>query len=506
VVRASVAIDLAHVIGEADPMIYGHYLEHVQPEDRCVYGAVLDEGSPLADERGLRRDVVAAVRALGAPVVRWPGGCFADIYHWEDGIGPPSARPARRNWHWGGLEPNRFGTDEFLAWCEMTGATPYVNVNLGTGTLDEAVRWLDYCNGREPTHEVLRRRGNGRAEPYGVPFWGVGNEQWGDWEAGHMGAAAYAARLRNWTQFLRQVDPGARFLGVGSREAEDPEWDRAVLRAAGHLIDFLTLHLYAYTVETAPPEDEYYPAVTSPVFFEERLRRAAAIVAETMAETDRATPIRLSLDEWNVRHLREDPESGALRLTRSSPRTLQDVLVAAGVFHAMLRQAPTVGMACHVFLLNGHGVLLVGPEGIVKTPFYDLFWAYQHLLPPIVLDARVESEEVVTAVRQGVSGETATRSVPFVDVVAARDETSGRLGLAIVNRHRGDEAVVTVHPEGFACHGDAAIWRLFHEDPLAANDVSHPDRVRPEERTAAWSGTITVPPHSVTLVQAAVSR
>jgi len=506
VLRTTVGIDLSRVVGQADPMIYGQYLEHVEPEDRCIYGAVHDEGSPQADARGLRRDVVDAVGELAVPVVRWPGGCFADIYHWQDGIGPPAERPVRRNWHWGGLEPNRFGTDEFLAWCELVGAEPYLNLNLGTGTLGEAVRWLDYCNGREPTADVLRRRANGREEPYGVSFWGVGNEQWGDWEAGHCDAATYAARLRNWGQFLRKVDPRVRLLGVGSQEAGDPAWDRAVLAAAGHLIDFLTVHLYAYTIETAPAAEEYYPAVTCPVFFEERLSQAAAVVAEATAGRDRARPIRLALDEWNIRHLRQDPESGELRLSRSSPRTLQDALVAAGVFHAMLRQAAAVAMACYVFLVNGHGLLLVGPRGIVKTPLYNLFWLYRRQLPPVVLDARVDGETFLTAVRQGVAGETAPRRVSYVDAVAARDEGSTQLGLAIVNRHRSEAAEVRLLAEGFGCRGEATVWELSHDDPLAANDADEPDRVRLGRRESAWTGAVTVPPHSVTIVQVAVAR
>src|SRR5690606_17374180 len=130
-------------------MIFGQYLEHVQPEDKCIYGAIVDEPSELTDGEGFRVDVIEAVQELAVPVVRWPGGCFADIYHWEDGIGPKDRRPVRRNWHWGGLEPNTFGTDEFLNWCERVGTQPYLNLNFGTGTLDEAIRWLDYTNGTE---------------------------------------------------------------------------------------------------------------------------------------------------------------------------------------------------------------------------------------------------------------------------------------------------------------------------------------------------------------------
>jgi alpha-N-arabinofuranosidase len=504
--RATVSVDLRRVVGTADPMIFGQYLEHVEPVDACIYGAILDEGSPLADPAGIRQDVVAAVRELRAPVVRWPGGCFADIYHWEDGVGPRERRPARRNWHWGGLETNRFGTDEFLGWCEATGAVPYVNFNLGTGTLDEAVRWLDYCNGREPTREVDRRRAHGRDDPYGVPLWGIGNETWGDWEAGRMGAHEYAATLRNWAQFLRKVDPTARFLGVGSMEAKDAAWDLAVLQTAGHLIDYLTVHMYGHTIQSVDADDEYYPTVTFPVFFEERLRQLAALIDGATGRVQRETPLRISLDEWNIRHLVQDEESGKPVLKRSSPRTLQDAVFAAGVFHAMLRLAPRVGMGCYVFLLNGNGVLLVRPEGVVKTPLFHLFRAYRERLPPVVLDADVVSEEFVTAVRQGVSHETATRSVAYVDAVVTRDAASNKLGLAVINRHRREEATLRVVPEGFGCGPAAAVWELFHPDVRAANTIGWPDQVRPGRRTITWTGEVSVPPHSVSIFELDIGR
>lgn len=507
--RARVTIDAGRVVGVVDPMIYGQYLEHVQPEDRCIYGAVLDEGSPLADAHGYREDVVAAVRELDVPVVRWPGGCFADIYRWEDGVGPRDARPVRRNWHWGGVESNRFGTDEFLRWCERVGAAPYVNVNLGTGTLGEAIRWLDYCNGSDPTADVLRRAANGHPAPYGVPFWGVGNEQWGDWEAGHMDARTYAAALRNWAQFLRKLDPQARLLGIGSPMARDPEWDVEVLRRAGNLLDYLTLHIYGHTVVNAPADDEYYPTVAQAVYVEEQLRRMAATVAAASGYRTRETPLRIAVDEWNIRHLVRSAEgsnySEGHRLVRDSPRTMQDAVFAAGVFHAMLRLAPVVGMANYVFLLNGNGVLLVGPDGIVKTPLYDLFRLYRRHMQPVVLDTQVESESFVTAVRQERLDVTTDRSVPYLDAVATRDVASRVYAVAIINRHRDEAAAVEIVAAGVSEGTRMDVWDLAHDDVRAANDFGQPDRVRARHRAEEWTRRITVPPHAVTLIRV-VSR
>lgn len=497
--HATATIDREREIGPIDPMIFGQYLEHVQPEDACIYGAVLDEGSPLADATGLRRDVIAACRELAVPVVRWPGGCFADIYHWEDGIGPRDQRPARRNWHWGGLESNRFGTDEFLAWCERIDTAPYLNLNLGTGTLDEAVRWLDYCNGSEPTADVQRRRANGRQAPWDVRLWGVGNEQWGAWEAGHMDAATYAARIRNWIPFLRKLDPAARFLGIGSRAANDPEWDLHVLHECGHLLDYLTLHVYGYNV-VADAED-YDAVVTFPCYVEERIRRLEHLIAAAADAYDLPRLPRIAIDEWNVRHLVAPAPGERPVLRRRSPRMLRDAIAAAGVFHAMIRHAPSVGMANYVFLVNGNGVLLVEPDGIVKTPLFHAFRLYRQLLGDIALDVRSDVPRFLTAVRTDEPGQSETSEVPAIDVVATWESAASRLALAIVNRHQTDPAEIAIRLDGISAAPVAEIDQLTHADPMAINDGAAPDRVHPRTWRQDWTGTVQVPPHSITLVR-----
>jgi alpha-N-arabinofuranosidase len=501
-VQTAISIDLERVLGEVNPMIYGQYVEHVATDERCIYGALVDEPSELTDERGFRLDVAQAVRELATPVVRWPGGCFADIYHWEDGIGPLEQRPVRRNWHWGGLESNRFGTDEFLAWCRMVDTAPYINFNLGTGTLDEAIRWLDYCNGREETYEVRLRQQYGQQEPYAVKLWGIGNEQWGSWEAGHMDANTYAAKLHNWAQFLRKLDPEAQFLGIGSNTASDPDWDVTVLKKAGHLIEYLTAHIYGHHLEGVTTDEEYYAVVTNPVFFEDRLRQLAQIIESVMGGRD-AMPM-ISVDEWNIRHMSRD-EQGNLYVNRTCPRTLSDTLFAAGVLNAMLRLSAHVAMGCYVFLLNGNGVILTDRQGLLKTPFFDLFQGYRKHLLSTTLDARVTGEKFLTPVRQG-HWETAPRDVDYVDVVATRDEGRRTLALALINRHRTQSASVRVVPEHFSCAPRADVWEMYHEDAFACNDATNPDRVRLQHRACDWSGSLDLQPHSLTIVRVEISR
>ena len=199
---ARIKIDIERAIGKIDKMIYGNFIEHL---GRCIEGGVFQEGSPLSDANGYRKDVFDAVKSLQVSILRWPGGNFASGYHWEDGIGPRDQRPARLELAWGTTESNHFGTHEFLNYCELLATQPYICVNLGTGTWDEAKFWVEYCNVKGGTRYSELRKRNGREKPWGVTYWGLGNEMDGPWQMGHRSAEDYgkfaleAAKLMRWT-------------------------------------------------------------------------------------------------------------------------------------------------------------------------------------------------------------------------------------------------------------------------------------------------------------------
>lgn len=493
-VRVRAKIDPKKIVGKIDPMIYGQYLEHVED---CIYPALLDESSSKANELGLRQDVIDMAREMQVPVIRWPGGCYADIYHWEDGIGPREERPTRLNWHWGGFESNRFGTDEFLTWCEATGAKPYINVNMGSGSLEEALRWLDYCNGTFPTADVKRRKANGREEPYDVEFWGLGNETWGPWEAGHCDAREYANRLREWAQFFRKVDPKVKLLGVGSQAGEDPDWDRQVIRTAGQYLDYLTIHMYGHTTHLFDPDD-YYETVTNPVFFEERLRTFKQRIKEACEEYGIDRDIKISLDEWNIRHLELPAGAAQPVLKRSSLRTLKDALFVAGVFHAMHRLCDAVAMACYVFFVNGNAVLNVIEDTLIASTIAQVFKVYRELFvgSAIAVD-RLDVPSCSLPVRQG-RLESEVRSVDLVDLSAVITD-SGELNIALINRHKEEVAQVLLElPEGYK---PVRVRELYHDDVLAVNDLENPDKVVFKSLPVSGTEEITCRPHSLVIVE-----
>jgi alpha-L-arabinofuranosidase len=233
-----ILIDPSHSLGSVDRKVFGGFVEH---HGRCIYGGLYEEDSPLADARGFRTDVLDLLRGLRLGVLRWPGGNFVSNYHWTDGIGPKVARPRRPELDWRGEESNTFGTDEFLLYCAELGTEPYICLNMGTGTLEEALAWVEYCDGAGDTAWARRRRQNGRAEPYQVHYWGLGNEMYGDWQVGALSADEYVRTATRWARAIRMLDPQAKLVSCGMHGWND--WDRVVGDELAPLVDYHSLHI-----------------------------------------------------------------------------------------------------------------------------------------------------------------------------------------------------------------------------------------------------------------------
>ncbi|MGH2371713.1 MAG: alpha-N-arabinofuranosidase, partial [Chloroflexota bacterium] len=288
--RLTITVDAGREIGRINRNIFGHFIEHL---GRCVYGGVYEPDSPLADERGFRADVLETMKHVGVPNLRWPGGNFASAYHWEDGVGPREARVPRFDLSWRALEPNTFGTDEFLAYAAELGAEPYICVNTGSGTLDEAARWVEYCNlpvERFPSRHALMRAQNGHPDPYGAKLWGIGNEVYGSWQVGHAGPDGYARKCREYAYFMRAVDPSIKLVAVG---ADLPEWDETVLKLAGDAVDYISIHQYHGS-------EDYLATVGAAAYVEQRLALLGSVIDSARRTLARETPVQIAMDEWNV--------------------------------------------------------------------------------------------------------------------------------------------------------------------------------------------------------------
>ncbi|MBF8189448.1 alpha-N-arabinofuranosidase [Nonomuraea sp. K274] len=533
--EALVTVDTRRPLGRIDDDVYGHFLESAFFGN--IEGGVFDEGSPLSVEepgllRGVRADVLELCRELGPGPIRWPGGNFTSAYHWEDGVGPRETRPRRLELAWGGQESNRFGTDEFLAWCEAVGAEPYLVHSCRD--VDEAVRWVEYTNAAQDTTLTGRRAKNGRAEPWNVRYWGVGNEVYGRWQMGHRTPEEYAAAAREHAGFMRLVDPSIRLVGVGIPWDQE-EWTRPVLARAGALFDYLSLHLYGAGTQLWTGDD-YDAVVAQSLFFEREIHSYSQLVTAIAAETGLERPPALALDEWTMRHLEPaawpDPEPGEdggiapretadvddagrkVRVNRWSPRTVGDLVFCAGVFHAIHRTvdlpAP-VRMANPVNLVNANGLVVARPGGALKSAIYHVWHLYRHHTGRIVLPSQVDGPARSAAVRlgdnRGPDGRllTAPMTVPHLDVSATRAD-DGSVRIAVVNRHRDETVRLRLVLDGAAANtpASARVRTLGADVPGldAVNLLGAPDTIATRDlgQVEASGGTWAVAPHSVTVL------
>ena len=378
--QARVGVDTRRVLGAIDPAVYGQFIEHV---GRAIYGGVFEPGSPLADGDGYRVDAIDACRELKPSVLRWPGGNFASGYHWRDGIGPVADRPARHDLAWDALEPNTFGTEEFLEVARRLDSRPYLNLNVSTGSLDEALGWVEYCNGQGAgIPEVEARKAGPHPAPHNVPIWGIGNENYGWWQHGHSAAPEYGALAREWAKLLRWTDTSISLIGVG---APDPDWNWTVLKTAGRFLDYLSLHFYWH----GRRDDQYHSILAGPSEAEPDIV-AAWGMSLAAAKATGSRPVRLAIDEWGVwahsNNFSVEVTSDTNKLMRQglSARSgidtrfeedydLKDALTHASWLHVMWRHPEKIGLATEAQMTNVIAPLHVHAGGVVRhTTFHPL--------------------------------------------------------------------------------------------------------------------------------------
>ncbi|NSW76378.1 MAG: alpha-N-arabinofuranosidase [Candidatus Atribacteria bacterium] len=481
--------------GEIHSLIYGHFIEHL---GRCVYGGIFDPGSPLADARGFRRDVLEAVKKIKCPVLRWPGGNFASAYHWENGVGPVEKRPQLINYVWGGLESNHFGTDEFIEYCRALGTEPYLTVSLGTATLDEALNWLEYCNLDTPTRYALLRKQYGHPEPYRVKYWGIGNEVYGPWQVGHCSASEYAEKLRQYAMFMKAVDPSIKVIAVG---ADNPEWDLTVLKHAGKLIDYISIHQY----HGSP---DYYETVAAAYYVEERLQLLAHLIRSV-----NLPQVKIAFDEWNVWYQVSAEKEGEEKriVLLEEPYALKDALFAAGIFCILHRMSDVVGMANLAQMVNALGMIKTTPQKMVLTPLYDVFDLFVNHTGRVRLGLEMTTDYYAIKAKSFVDGRFHFEldRVPYFDASATYDPEKKTVSLALVNFYRDEKLELAVDLRDIAVEREARLFTLSHQDVLALNDFENPDSVRARETSLSLEGpsfALTLPPHSLSVLEIPVTK
>ncbi len=455
-------------IGVIRPELHGHFAEHL---GSCIYGGLwVGKGSSIPNINGYRSQAVEYLRELGVPVLRWPGGCFADDYHWRDGIGAPARRPKRVNIHWGGyVEDNSFGTHEFIGLCRALGAEPYLAGNLGSGSPDELRDWIEYCNQPSGSTMAEERAANSSPEPFRVRYWGVGNENWGC--GGAMRPEEYADTYRRFRVYLRTFGETKPFLVACGPNGNDLRWSRGVLEGVGRAMpDGFSMHYYERGLDA--------PTSFSAEHMAEQLSTFAKVeeaVVEQRALLDSMTggnKVALIVDEWGVwDRIPPEDEKRYGRLWQQS--TMRSALAAGLGLNAFNRQADKLAMCNIAQTVNVLQSLLItdGPDGksCVRTTTYYTYALFKPHRSKTSL--RVESE---------------SSSSPDLSVSASKGD--GELVISFVNPHHDADLEVDCSFEGARAR-EASVQILHDDDLNAFNSFDNPDRIVPRKHPVSAQGS-----------------
>ncbi|MEP7287839.1 MAG: alpha-L-arabinofuranosidase C-terminal domain-containing protein [Chloroflexota bacterium] len=369
--KTRIVFDPAYKIGEVDPRIFGGFLEHM---GRAVYEGVYDPQSSHADENGFRKDVLGALRQLNMTAMRYPGGNFASGYHWMDGIGPKQQRPTVRELAWQSIEPNHFGTDDFIKMARQMDWTAMFTVNLGTGTPEEARNWVEYCNSPVGTKYANLRAENGSEAPHNVKLWCLGNEMDGPWQLGHVPADQYAIRAQQAAKLMKDTDPSIETVACGSCTITLPtymEWDRTVLEYIGPFTDYVSLHRY---VGNPKGDTADYLAVTNSI--DQQIEEMDAVCRFVQARNRSKKRHYLCFDEWNVWYRTHSAEhtNGSGKFAPpliEEQYNLEDALVVAGFLNSFIRHADVLKIANIAQIVNVIAPILTrGDAMLLQTIFY----------------------------------------------------------------------------------------------------------------------------------------
>ncbi|MDR2900319.1 MAG: alpha-N-arabinofuranosidase [Treponema sp.] len=478
--------------------IYGHFSEHL---GRCIYGGFYEgEGSPIPNVRGIRKDVVAALKKIKIPNLRWPGGCFADEYHWMDGIGPKENRPKMINTHWGGVtEDNSFGTHEFLDLCEQLETEPYICGNVGSGTVQEFSQWVEYCNfdGISPMADL--RRKNGRDKPWNVKYWGIGNESWGC--GGNMKPEYYADNYRQYATYARKYGKDDLYKIACGPNTDMYNWTRVLMENVrgfhGSLMDGLSLHYYTVPGDWARKgsatdfiENDWLVTMKKAYFMDELVSKHSAI----MDEYDPHRKVALIVDEWGTWF---DVEEGTNPGFLYQQNSLRDALVAGIHFNIFNNHAERVGMANIAQTINVmQSVNLTEGGKMVLTPTYHAFDMYKVHQDALKLPTHVESDMY----------QVGFDSIPFVTASASEDENR-KIHVSFTNIDPNNEQDVCLELRGTS--SKVASGKVITSEKMTDhNTFDNGDKVTMKDFSGAKvdvNGRITVklPPMSVVTLEIA---
>jgi len=504
--RATIRVQTDRTIARASDLLRGHFIEHVH---RCMQGGIVDEGSPLSDPRGFRTDVMRYLKALKPAVIRYPGGNFSCDYDWRQGVLPLDQRPRRYNYGTRTIESYRFGTHEFMDYCREVGAEPMLTTNAGNGTPALAADWVAYCNSDGDNDWARLRRANGRKKPWGVRYWCIGNEIYGDWVPGTKTGEEYAQLLTDTARHMKWVDPSIKLVGMATGTFM-PDWDRASIDATVDLVDYISLHIYV-------GRHSYYNCVGSPIIVQKGIDLVQGAIESAACKKSVKSLPKISFDEYNIWYRSQHVPDGL-----DEQHNLQDALTLAGVQHVLFRNADAVGMACYSMVVNVLGAIRANRNAAYRQTNYWVLKLIADYFCENVVDSFVKCPTfscrhpkyfagIVEVDEEGREVETEDQKIateqydglPYLDVCTLFDSKHGRLVLSAVNRHETESITANIHVLGHKVAGSVTGHVLTAETVKAANTFEQPDAVVPapiRKRKAANELTYRFPPHSFTVL------
>lgn len=459
--KAEIILDMDKLGSQIDPNIYGQFAEHL---GSCIYGGIwVGENSKIPNTHGYRNDVLEALKKLEVPVLRWPGGCFADEYHWMDGIGPRENRPSMVNTNWGGVvEDNSFGTHEFLNLCEIIGAEPYISANVGSGTVEEFANWVQYTTSESGNPMSDLRKKNGREKPWKVKFWGIGNESWGC--GGRMRPTYYGDVARVYSTYAKNYAGNQIFKIASGPNVDDTLWTDGVMQVAGKFINGIGMHYYTNNSKTAADFDEsgWFSVIQKTLKMEDLIKMHIKV----MDKYDPAKNVALIVDEWGTWH---NVETGTNPSFLYQQNTLRDAIVAASnlnIFHKYTNRVKMTNIAQMINVLQA--MILTNNEKMVLTPTYHVFEMYKVHKGAISLPLELQSPNYTYA------GE----SIPAVNATASIN-SKGIVHISLCNVNPNNEENVKINLKGYI--GKNISGKILTSDEMNdLNSFDNPKNVEPK--------------------------
>lgn len=446
--KARVKIDAERVIGTIDTLLYGNFTEHL---GRCIYGGIYDPKSSQANKDGFRKDVIDATKNMGVSIVRWPGGNFVSGYHWMDGIGPVENRPKKKDLAWGDIESNIVGTDEFIKFAGAVNTEPYICVNMGTGTIDEARNWVEYCNAPSGLYYSDLRAKNGHPEPYKVKYWGLGNEVDGPWQMGHLNAEDYSKKALEAAKLMKWSDNSIKLIASGSSNygsgADWQHWNRTVVNSLFDYIDYISLHHYA-----GNRDKDHNRFMASMQMVENVINITRGMIKEAQQKRRSRRPVYIAFDEYNVWYRAGGKEK------LEEHYNLQDALMVAAYLNTFVRNADIVKMANLAQLVNVIAPMMVTNDKLwMQTTYYPLMLFAKNCYGQS-LQSFVDCEKYDAGDYKNVS---------YLDVSSVYNPQKKELVINAVNRHQ-DKSIQTTIQNQFGALGAKA--KAYEVNSASLND------------------------------------